>query len=113
MSIKITGECINCGACEAECPNNAIYEGSSKWRFSDGTRLKGIITSTSGVCTEAASPNTPKKEDTYFIIPDKCTECIGFYPSPRCANVCPVNCCLPDEKENTEELFKKKVFLHT
>ncbi|MEJ7676913.1 MAG: 4Fe-4S binding protein [Segetibacter sp.] len=27
MAIKITDECINCGACEPECPNNAIYEG--------------------------------------------------------------------------------------
>ncbi|MGZ4005509.1 4Fe-4S binding protein, partial [Staphylococcus aureus] len=24
MAIKITEECINCGACEPECPNNAI-----------------------------------------------------------------------------------------
>ncbi|HNA93597.1 MAG TPA: 4Fe-4S binding protein, partial [Saprospiraceae bacterium] len=27
MAILITDECINCGACEPECPNNAIYEG--------------------------------------------------------------------------------------
>ncbi|HAG49210.1 MAG TPA: ferredoxin, partial [Cryomorphaceae bacterium] len=27
MAITITDECINCGACESECPNNAIYEG--------------------------------------------------------------------------------------
>ena len=26
MAIIITEECINCGACEPECPNNAIYE---------------------------------------------------------------------------------------
>ncbi|MBM3403054.1 MAG: ferredoxin, partial [Bacteroidetes bacterium] len=26
MAIKITDECINCGACEPECPNNAIYD---------------------------------------------------------------------------------------
>lgn len=26
MAIIITDECINCGACEPECPNNAIYE---------------------------------------------------------------------------------------
>ena len=39
MAIKITDECINCGACEPECPNNAIYEASEEWRFSDGTEL--------------------------------------------------------------------------
>lgn len=113
MAIKITNECINCGACEAECPNNAIYEGASEWRYSDGTKLKGTITSTSGFTTQAKTLLPPKKKDIYFIIPDKCTECVGFYLKPQCATVCPVDCCLPDEKENTEELFKKKVFLHT
>ena len=28
MSTIITEECINCGACEPECPNDAITEGS-------------------------------------------------------------------------------------
>ncbi|MBI3073335.1 MAG: YfhL family 4Fe-4S dicluster ferredoxin [Deltaproteobacteria bacterium] len=27
MATIITAECINCGACEPECPNNAITEG--------------------------------------------------------------------------------------
>ncbi|MCZ6700523.1 MAG: 4Fe-4S binding protein, partial [bacterium] len=27
MALKITEECINCGVCEPECPNVAIYEG--------------------------------------------------------------------------------------
>jgi ferredoxin len=27
MATKITDECISCGACEAECPNDAISEG--------------------------------------------------------------------------------------
>ena len=27
MSTMITAECINCGACEPECPNNAISQG--------------------------------------------------------------------------------------
>ena len=44
MAIIITDECINCGACEPECPNNAIYEGGSEWRFSDGTTLSGDYT---------------------------------------------------------------------
>ena len=32
MAIIITDECINCGACEPECPNNAIYEGAVDWK---------------------------------------------------------------------------------
>ena len=48
MAIKITDECINCGACEPECPNNAIYEGGMEWQFSDGTSLSGTVTPKSG-----------------------------------------------------------------
>ena len=29
MSTMITNECINCGACEPECPNNAISQGET------------------------------------------------------------------------------------
>ena len=42
MAIKITDECINCGACEPECPNNAIYESGVGWIYADGTSLKEV-----------------------------------------------------------------------
>lgn len=115
MALKITEECINCGACEPECPNNAIYEGSFQWRFSDGTNLKGVITLKSGVTTEACQPQAPKKNEIYFIVADKCTECVGFYDEPRCASVCPVDCCVLDEEsiESKDELLEKKKFLHS
>jgi len=29
MSYKITQDCISCGACEPECPNQAIKEGDT------------------------------------------------------------------------------------
>ena len=29
MAIKITEECINCGACEPECPVDAIFDADS------------------------------------------------------------------------------------
>ena len=29
MAYKITDECISCGACEPECPNDAISEGET------------------------------------------------------------------------------------
>lgn len=28
MALMITDECINCGACEPECPNEAISQGA-------------------------------------------------------------------------------------
>jgi ferredoxin len=29
MAYKISDDCISCGACEAECPNDAITEGET------------------------------------------------------------------------------------
>jgi len=31
MAHKITDDCIMCGACEAECPENAISEGEDQY----------------------------------------------------------------------------------
>jgi len=31
MAYKITEECINCGACEAECPVSCISAGDDKY----------------------------------------------------------------------------------
>lgn len=114
MAIKITEECINCGACEPECPNNAIYEGGEEWRFADGTGLKGGVTSKSGISADADDAQEPVSFDLYYIVTDKCTECKGFHDEPQCAEVCPVDCCVPDEDnvETEEELLQKKDFLH-
>jgi ferredoxin len=113
MAIMITDECINCGACEPECPNNAIYEGGTEWRFSDGTSLKGEVNVASG-SYEAEASNTPKAMDVYYIVTDKCTECVGFHDEPQCAAVCPVDCCVddPDFRETQEQLLAKKNYLH-
>ena len=59
MAIMITEECINCGACEPECPNNAIYEGGAEWRFSDGTSLKGMVSRMDGSQVDADAAQTP------------------------------------------------------
>ncbi len=114
MAIIITDECINCGACEPECPNNAIYEGAVDWRASDGTELKGMVTLPSGLTIDADAPQEPVNDDVYFIVSDKCTECKGFHEEPQCAAVCPVDCCIPDEDnvETEEQLLSKKAFLH-
>lgn len=95
MGLKITEDCINCGACKLECPNNAIYEGGSEWSYSDGTN--GQIINKTGKIRYANRVYPPIKKDIYFIVEDKCTECIGFYETPQCASVCPVNCCIKDE----------------
>ncbi|WP_185882835.1 4Fe-4S dicluster domain-containing protein [Blattabacterium cuenoti] len=104
MSIKITKECINCGACEIECPNQAIYEGGKAWKMSDGTSLKK-----NG--KDFTIFQKPIKQNIYFIVSEKCTECVGFFDKPQCIEVCPVNCCILDKKnEETKKYLKKKYF---
>jgi ferredoxin len=105
MAIMITEECINCGACEPECPNNAIYEGGAQWELAGKSFNEND-----------PSPNGNAgffKSDFFYIVPDKCTECKGFHDEPQCAAVCPVDCCIPDPKhvEDEETLLARKDYL--
>ena len=110
MAIKITDACINCGACEPECPNNAIYEGGIAWSWCEGTNLKQVTGST----IDVSKPQKPFSDEFYYIVTDKCTECVGFHEEPQCAAVCPVDCCVLDldHQETEEELLRKKAWLH-
>ena len=114
MAIIITDECINCGACEPECPNTAIYEGSEDWRYQDGTSLKGDVILPNGKQVNSDIFQEPVSDEYYFIVTDKCTECKGFHDEPQCAAVCPVDCCIPDQDvvESEVELLSKQKFLH-
>lgn len=112
MAIYITDACINCGACEPECPNNAIYEGAASWRYSEGTALKEVELEDGSVMS-ADTEQEPLEDDIYFIVSEKCTECVGHYDEPQCAEVCPVDCCLidPNYEESSEELQDKYAWL--
>lgn len=114
MAIIITDECINCGACEPECPNTAIYEASENWKYSDGTSLNGDVILLNGKSANADDDQSAISDEVYYIAPDKCTECKGFHEEPQCAAVCPVDCCVKDEKniESINELNFKKNKLH-
>lgn len=114
MAIKITDDCINCGTCEPECPNGAIYENASEWRFSDGTEITGSVVLKSGITLDADDSQPAISKEYYFIVSDKCTECVGFHDEPQCASVCPVDCCVPDPDtiESKEKLLSKKAILH-
>ena len=114
MAIMITDECINCGACEPECPNNAIYEGGVEWTVSDGTNVSGTYVLEDGSTVSVDSEQAPVSDEFYYIVPDKCTECVGFHEEPQCAAVCPVDCCVddPERRESEEVLLERKDKLH-
>lgn len=114
MAIKITDDCINCGACEPECPNNAIYESGVQWRIKDGTSVEGTYTLINGTVVGVDDVFNPISDEVYFIVADKCTECMGFHEEPQCAAVCPVDCCVPDPDhvEKEEVLLDRKSRLH-
>ena len=95
MATIITSECINCGACEPECPNTAIYAGGVEW--------------------ELNGANSPAlAQDIFYIVPSKCTECVGFYDHEACAAVCPVDCCVtdPNNIETEQALLERARTLH-
>ncbi|HZW39029.1 MAG TPA: 4Fe-4S binding protein [Ignavibacteriaceae bacterium] len=75
MAYRVTEECINCGACEPECPNNAIYEGGAAYELNGATSTEGSFFS----------------NDYFYIVSEKCTECVGFHDEPQCVSVCPVD----------------------
>lgn len=54
MAYVINEECINCGACEAQCPVNAISEGDGKMAIDAATCID--CGSCAGVCPVGA-PN--------------------------------------------------------
>jgi len=95
MATIITSDCINCGACEAECPNTAIYQGGVEWEL-DGVKHPAM------------------SADIFYIVRDKCTECVGFFDHEACAAVCPVDCCIPDPKnpETEDVLLARATKLH-
>ena len=95
MATMITTECINCGACEPECPNTAIYQGGVEWE------MNGV-------------KHPPLSADVFYIVPEKCTECVGFHDQEACAAVCPVDVCIPnpDIPESEEVLLQRARELH-
>ena len=96
MATMITSECINCGACEPECPNTAIYQGTVEWQAADGSMHPAL------------------SNEIFYIVPEKCTECVGFHDHEACAAVCPVDCCVPNPQipETHDMLLARARVLH-
>jgi len=68
-----------------------------------------------GACeSECKNQAIKEGEAIYTIDPDKCTECAGWFESPKCVDICPVDCCIldPEHKESHEQLLDKWRGLH-
>ena len=67
MAYKITDECISCGACEPECPNEAISEGETIYVIDPAKCTECVGAFESSKCTEicpvdACQPDESNKE---------------------------------------------------
>ena len=56
MAFKITDDCFSCGACEAECPVNAISAGDDKYVIDADACLD------CGACASACPVEAPQAE---------------------------------------------------
>jgi ferredoxin len=94
----INDNCISCHSCIPVCPTNAVYKAGENWSLADGTISKNN------------QKHLALSGSITFIVPEKCTECVGSYDNPICSEVCPVSASLIDENyiETKEQLLKKK-----
>ena len=64
-----------------------------------------------GACESGCQNEAISEGETIYVIdPDKCTECVGYFETPKCTETCPIdNCCIPDpdHKESREQLLDK------
>jgi len=91
MAYLITDDCIDCNACEIECPNNAIYAPGEEWELN------------------GEKHETLNSTHTYIAF-ERCTECTGYYDEPQCVAACPSEAIIldPVHQETKEELLAKK-----
>ncbi len=86
MPIRITQDCINCGACAEVCPNGGISKGHP----------------------------SAYGHSAYVINQDMCTECVGFFAREQCVAICPIDCCIRNTSIvlTQEALFERALAIH-
>src|ERR1043165_3606824 len=93
MSTVITEECINCGACEPECPNEAISEGEDIYVIDPNLCTECVGFHAYEACTAVCpveccipDPNNAETEEVRLdrarkIHPDKEVPALGDLPA--------------------------------
>jgi len=105
MALKIESYCINCGECELACPYGAIYPGGVNWRKINNKFFR--------FCDDINHYDKFYSKTHYYIVPEKCTECLDVFSEPACLSVCPLAGCVPDPEhiEDQHELQSKHMLL--
>ena len=73
MAYKISDDCISCGACESECPNKAIKEGSSIYEINPDLCSECVGSFAKQQCAEicpvgAAGPDAKHSESHEILL---------------------------------------------
>lgn len=64
MAYKISEECISCGACEPECPNQAISEGETIYVIDPAKCTECVGANASSKCTEVCPVDAPFSDNS-------------------------------------------------
>ncbi len=62
MAYKITEDCISCGACESECPNQAIKEGDTTYVITPDKCTECVGSHSASRCAEVCPVEAPKPD---------------------------------------------------
>ncbi len=65
MAYKISDECISCGACEPECPNQAISEGDTIYVIDPAKCTECVGSYASSRCSEICPVDAPKADPAH------------------------------------------------
>ena len=86
MAYKITDACTNCSACEAECPNGAISQGSDTYVIATDKCTECVAFNQTPACAGVCPVSAISEGDGKYVIDaDACLDC------GTCAGECPVS----------------------
>jgi len=74
MAYKITDECVGCGACELECPNQAISEGENTYVIDPDRCTECVGSHESSRCVEFCPVNAPVPDPDHVESREKLLE---------------------------------------
>ena len=74
MAYKISDECISCGACEPECPNQAISEGEIIYVIDPDKCTECVGSFDSSRCAEVCPVDAPNQDPDHAESRDQLLE---------------------------------------